>query len=99
MHQQEETSSRKKKTKVEVELAAAVAKYDRDMAGKTAQIDEIKVRSRQGRAALAGVPGSVKTWGGKRVWAPDGLFSTVVCFLRAVRMDVVTSWNGFWEDT
>lgn len=43
-HQQEETASRKKKAKVEVELAAVVAKYDRDMAAKTTQIEEIKVR-------------------------------------------------------
>lgn len=44
LHQQEETASRKKKAKLEVELAAVVAKYDRDMAAKTAQIEEIKVR-------------------------------------------------------
>ncbi len=43
-HQQEETASRKKKAKLEVELAAVVAKYDRDMAAKTAQIEEVKVR-------------------------------------------------------
>lgn len=42
-HQQEETAARKKKAKVEVELAAVVGKYDRDMAEKTAQIEEIKV--------------------------------------------------------
>lgn len=42
-HQQEETAARKKKAKVEVELAAVVGKYDRDMAEKTAQIKEIKV--------------------------------------------------------
>lgn len=44
LHQQEETAARKKKAKVEVELAAVVSKYDRDMAAKTAQIEEIKVR-------------------------------------------------------
>lgn len=44
LHQQEETSARKKKAKVEVELAAVVSKYDRDMAAKTAQIEEVKVR-------------------------------------------------------
>lgn len=43
LHQQEETSARKKKAKAEVELAGTVAKYDRDMAVKTTQIDEIKV--------------------------------------------------------
>lgn len=42
-HQQEETAARKKKAKVEVELAAVVGKYDRDMAEKTTQIEEIKV--------------------------------------------------------
>lgn len=42
-HQQEETAARKKKAKVEVELAAVVGKYDRDMAKTTAQIEEIKV--------------------------------------------------------
>lgn len=44
MHQQEEVGSRKKKAKMEVELAAAVGKYDRDMTAKTAQISDIKAR-------------------------------------------------------
>lgn len=42
LYQQEEVASRKKKTKMEVELAATVEKYDRDMAAKTAQIDDLK---------------------------------------------------------
>lgn len=46
LHQQEETASRKKKAKVEVELTATVRKYDRDMTAKTSQIEEIKVRAR-----------------------------------------------------
>lgn len=46
LHQQEETAARKKKAKVEVELTTTVGKYDRDMTAKTAQIEEIKVRTR-----------------------------------------------------
>ncbi|CAM9858011.1 unnamed protein product, partial [Laminaria digitata] len=44
LHQQEEVGSRKKKAKMEIELAAAVEKYDRDMTAKTAQIIDIKAR-------------------------------------------------------
>lgn len=42
LHQQEEAASRKKKAKLEAELALAVGRYDRDMKAKTAQIAEIK---------------------------------------------------------
>lgn len=44
LHEQEEAASRKKKTKAEMELAATVGRYDRDMVARTAQIEEIKVR-------------------------------------------------------
>ncbi|CAN0374023.1 unnamed protein product [Pylaiella littoralis] len=52
-HQQEETAARKKKAKVEVELAAVVGKYDRDMAKTTAQIEEIKAKMKEEREELA----------------------------------------------
>ncbi|CAM9609009.1 unnamed protein product [Ectocarpus sp. 12 AP-2014] len=53
LHQQEETASRKKKAKVEVELTATVGKYDRDMTAKTAQIEEIKAKMEEERQELA----------------------------------------------
>eukprot|EP00752_Nemacystus_decipiens_P005348 g4849.t1 len=53
LHQQEETAARKKKAKVEVELAGVVSKYDRDMAAKTAQIEEIKAKMQEEREELA----------------------------------------------
>ncbi|CAM9793768.1 unnamed protein product, partial [Hapterophycus canaliculatus] len=52
-HQQEETAARKKKAKVEVELAAVVTKYDRDMAAKTNRIEEVKAKMEEEREELA----------------------------------------------
>lgn len=57
---------------MEVELAAVVSKYDRDMAAKTTQIEEIKVRHAKNRfAPFCCTPGAA-------CWSLGGMRGLVV---------------------
>ena len=79
LHQQEEVGSRKKKAKMEGELAAAVGKYDRDMAAKTAQISDIKARFSRIGASRAAV---LRTYGRRFTFHPRQLPADVASQLR-----------------
>ncbi|CAN0120418.1 unnamed protein product, partial [Scytosiphon promiscuus] len=78
-HQQEETAARKKKAKVEVELAAVVTKYDRDMAAKTLQIEEVKAKMEQEREELAALQDHFDRVdaSGRQQWAEEETLAAV----------------------